>query len=95
MISYNVKLNFNSYEERERYLKTLELQRFIFNKCSECHFGAKKNSLTELHNKFYKSFREKYPDSPSNIVIHTIQNVLSCYRSIKSNKHKIDKAPEK
>lgn len=95
MLSYNVKLNFASIEDKNRYVKTLELQRFIFNECSKCHFGAKKNSLIDLHKKFYKSFREKYPEIPSNIIIHTIQNVLSCYRSIKSNKHKIKKAPEK
>lgn len=95
MISYSVKLNFESPEEKGRYLKTLELQKFVFNECSECHFGATKNSLVELHQKFYKQFREKYPEIPSNIVIHTIQNVLSCYRSIKSNKHKLTEAPKK
>ncbi|MEK6883728.1 MAG: hypothetical protein AABY22_29135, partial [Nanoarchaeota archaeon] len=95
MISYNVKLNFNSEEDTGKYLKTLEYQRFTFNECSKCHFGEAKNSIIELHNKFYKNFRAKYPEIPSNIVIHTIQNVLSAYRSIKSNKHKIVKPCEK
>ena len=95
MLSYNVKLNFDSIEDEGKYHKTLEFQRFTYNKCSECHFGAKINSLIELHNKFYKPFREKNPEIPSNIVIHTIQEVLSSYRSIKSNKHKIDKPPQK
>jgi putative transposase len=90
VLSYNVELNFSSEDDRLRYIKTLEYQRFVFNECSKCHFGAKKNSITYLHNKFYKQFREKYPEIPSNIVIHTIQNVLSAYRSIKSNKHKIE-----
>lgn len=95
MVSYNVKLNFISKEDNDRYLNTLELQRFTYNECSKCHFGATKNSLVELHNKFYKEFRNKYPEIPSNIVIHTIQEVLSSYRSIKSNKHKITEPPEK
>lgn len=95
MLSYNVKLNFNSKEDRERYLKTLESQRFTWNECSKCHFGSKQNSLIELHNKFYKPFREKYPKIPSNIIIHTIQEVLSSYRSIKSNKHKLKQIPKK
>lgn len=95
VLSYNVKLNFNSIEDKNRYSKTLEFQRFTYNECSKCHFGAKMNSLIELHNKFYKPFREKYPEIPSNIVIHTIQEVLSSYRSIKSNKHKINKPTEK
>jgi IS605 OrfB family transposase len=95
VLSYNVKLNFDSIEDKNRYSKTLEFQRFTYNECSKCHFGAKTNSLVKLHNKFYKQFREKYPEIPSNIVIHTIQEVLSSYRSIKSNKHKIDKPPQK
>jgi len=95
VLSYNVKLIFNSVEDKNRYSKTLEFQRFTYNECSKCHFGAKINSLIELHNKFYKPFREKYPEIPSNIVIHTIQEVLSSYRSIKSNKDKVNKPPQK
>lgn len=95
MISYNVKLIFDSIEDKSRYLETLESQKFTYNECSKVHFTDKKNSLIELHNKFYKSFREKHPEVPSNIVIHTIQEVLSSYRSIKSNKRKINKPPEK
>ena len=95
MLSYNVKLNFDSIEDKNRYSKTLEFQRFTYNECSKCHFGAKTNSLVKLHNKFYKQFREKYPEIPSNIVIHTIQEVLSSYRSIKSNRHKISNPPKK
>ena len=95
MLSYNVKLNFDSIENKDKYRKTLEFQRLTYNECSKCHFGASKNSIVDLHNKFYKSFREKYPEIPSNIVIHTIQEVLSSYRSIKSNNHKITKPTEK
>ena len=95
MLSYHVKLNFNSIEDQNRYLRTLEFQRFTYNECSKSHFRSKNNSLVKLHNKFYKSFREKYPEIPSNIVIHTIQEVLSSYRSIKSNKHKINTFAEK
>ncbi len=42
MLSYNVKLNFNSQEDIERYSKTIELQKFTYNECSKCHFGNKK-----------------------------------------------------
>ncbi|MFA7301993.1 MAG: transposase [Candidatus Shapirobacteria bacterium] len=95
MLSYNVKLFFNSAEDQDVYKQTLEVQKFTYNEASKVHFGVAKNSLVELHNKFYKPFREKYPEIPSNIVIHTIQEVLSAYRSIKSNKHEIDKPIEK
>lgn len=95
VLGYNVKLNFRSAEEENIYSNTLESQRFTYNECSKLHFGAKSNSLVGLHNKFYKPFREKYPEIPSNVVIHTIQEVLSSYRSIKSNNHRITKPPEK
>ena len=95
VISYNIKLFFDSPHDQNVYKQTLEVQKFTYNEASKIHFGSKNNSLVELHNKFYKLFREKYPDIPSNIVIHTIQEVLSAYRSIKSNKHKIDKPIKK
>ena len=95
MVSYNIKLNFDSAENRARYVETLQLQRFTYNECSKTQFSAPKNSLVDLHNEFYKPFRAEYPDIPSNIIIHTIQEVLSSYRSIKSNKQKLTNPPEK
>lgn len=94
MITYNVKLEFND-NDKERYLRTLKLQRFTWNECSKIQFKEPKNSLIILHNKFYKQFRKQNPEIPSNIIIHTIQEVLSAYRSIKSNEHKITEVPQK
>lgn len=94
MLTYSVKLTFQSQEEKSRMIKTLEGQRFAFNEASKIHFGngeKRKNSIVELHSKFYKDFRAKNPDSLADIIIQAEQECLSSYRSIKSNKHKIDK----
>lgn len=94
MLTYSVKLQFSCQKEKERMIKTLEGQRFAFNEASKIHFGngeKRKNSIVELHSKFYKEFRAKNLDSLADITIQAEQECLSSYRSIKSNKHKIDK----
>lgn len=74
----------------------LEKQRFAWNECSKVKFEKiEKNSITELHKEFYQKFRNKYPEVPSQVVISAEQDVLSTFRSIKSNKHKIESHPEK
>lgn len=93
MLTYNVKLAFQNQEEKSRMIKTLEGQRLAFNEASKIHFGngeKRKNSIVELHSKFYKEFRAKNPDSLADVTIQAEQECLSCYRSIKSNKHKIE-----
>jgi IS605 OrfB family transposase len=98
MLTYSVKLNFNNLEEKSRMIKTLEGQRFAFNEASKIHYGKgekRKNSIVELHAKFYKNFRENNPDSLADITIQAEQECLSSYRSIKSNKQKISKPIQK
>ncbi len=95
MLTYSVKLSFASQEEKDRLFKTLEGQRFAFNEASKVHFGDGKtkikNSIVELHAKFYKEFRKNNQECMADIVIAGEQECLSSYRSVKSNKHKIDK----
>lgn len=95
MKTYNARLIFDSPEDREKVLHTLEAQRFTFNECSKVKLGIKKNSIVDLHEAFYKSFREKNPHITSGVVIRAQQEVLATYRSIKSNKHKLFTAPVK
>ncbi|MFA5043110.1 MAG: transposase [Kiritimatiellia bacterium] len=95
MLTYNTRVIFQSQEEKERILKTLEMQRFAFNEASKAHFGAAKNSIVDLHAKFYRKFRAENPNSLADITIQAEQECLSAYRSIKSNKHEIDKPIEK
>jgi len=94
MLTYNVKLTFSCQEEKSRMIQTLKGQRFAFNEASKIHYGdgsKKKNSIVELHKKFYKSFRANNLNSLADITIQAEQECLSAYRSVKSNKHKIDK----
>ena len=91
-LTYNTRLVFQSDSNKDKIAKMLESQRFAWNECSKIKFEHKlKNSIVELHGKFYQNFRKSQPEIPSQVVISAEQSVLSAYRSVKSNKHKIDK----
>ncbi len=95
-LTYNTRLVFSSSKDKENIIKILKKQRFAWNECSKVKFkSVPKNSIVDLHSAFYRNFRDRYPKIPSQIVISAEQNVLSAYRSIKSNKQKLDKPPEK
>lgn len=97
-LTYNAELVFQSQEDFEKILGVLKAEQQVFNEASKLHFGdgsKVKNSIIDLHSKFYRSFREKNPEIPSQIVIRGEQACLSAYKAIKSNKHKIDKAIQK
>lgn len=95
-LTYNTRLIFDSDEDHKRLVFMLECQRFAWNECSKVKFhSVSKNSIVELHTKFYTKFRILNPEIPSQVIISAEQSVLSTYRSIKSKKHKIEKPPEK
>lgn len=94
-LTYNTRLVFQSDSDNDKIVKMLERQRFTWNECSKVKFNIVKNSIVELHSAFYTKFRQSQPEIPSQVVISAEQSVLSAYRSIKSNKQKLDKPPEK
>lgn len=95
-VTYNTKLIFQDPFEKEKIVRMLEGQRSAWNECSRVKFEfVPKNSISELHNKFYHEFRKKNPEIPSQVVNATQNSVMSVFRSIKSKKHKIKRAPEK
>lgn len=95
-LTYNTKLIFDNDSEKEKIIEILNIEKFAYNECSKVRFNeVKRNSIVELHNLFYHKFRESQPQIPSQIIIRAEQEVLSNYRSIKSNKHKIHKPVEK
>lgn len=94
-VSYSTRLVLKGKEDKQKLLKMLESQRFAWNECSKTKFNIKNNSIVELHAAFYRKFRDSNPEIPSQVIISAEQSVLSIYRSIKSNKRKINKAPEK
>lgn len=95
MITYNTRLLAENKENERLLREILEMEKFVFNKCSKEHFGSKKNSLVLLHSKVYKNVRAEKPEIPSQVILKGEQSCLSAYRGIKSNKHKIDKPIEK
>ena len=46
--------------------------------------------LKSFHNRLYKEQREKFPKLPSQMCIRVYKALLSNYKTVKSNKHKID-----
>lgn len=94
-LTYNTRLVFQTDFDKNKIVKMLEGQRFVWNECSKVKFNIVKNSIVELHSAFYTKFRQSQPEIPSQVVISAEQSVLSAYRSIKSNKQKLDKPPEK
>lgn len=75
--------------------RTLEMERLAFNEASKINFKLKKNSIVDLHSKFYKNFRKSQANSLADVVVQAENECLSAYRSVKSNRHKITKPIEK
>lgn len=94
-LTYNTKLIFNCDNDKSNIIKMLQSQLLAWNECAKIQFTLSKNSIVDLHSKFYKSFRETNPSIPSQVVISAEQSVLSTFRTIKSNKHKIKTPPTK
>ena len=88
-ITYNTKIIFGTQDDEKNLIKMLEAQLFAWNYCSKIQYDLPNNSIVDLHANFYKRFRKEHPYIPSQIVISAEQSVLSTYRTIKSNKHKI------
>jgi len=84
MITYNTTILGDSQELK----KLLEFHRFVFNYASKQQLPEQKNSLVVLHSKVYHNVRKSNPEIPSQVVIKAEQEVLSSYRSAKSNNHK-------
>lgn len=94
-LTYNTRLLFKDDSDKNKIVGMLEKQRFAWNECSKVKFNIPTNSIVLLHGQFYNEFRKSQPEIPSQVVISAEQSVLSAYRSIKSNKQKLKKPPEK
>ena len=91
MKTYNVKLKFKNDEEKQSLIKTLELKRDAFNEISVIRFGMKKcNGIMPLHQRSYYAIRKQFPKLPSQFVIKAEHDVISKYKSIRSNQQRID-----
>lgn len=88
ILTYNVRLEFKSEDNKEQILKILEYHQTIWNFVSGNIFKNKKKKLDRkvIHDKNYKKCRKLVPEAPSQLVIRVLNSVYAAYKAIKSNK---------
>jgi len=95
LLTYNARLIFGKPEDFSAVREVLEWHKEATNAALKAHFGAKRNSITDLHDKFYAPFRASRPEIPAQIVVRAINECLANYRSAKSNRHILTGPPVK
>lgn len=86
-----------SEEDKAYFLSILKEKQACFNFLSKELYALEWNrflSIKKLHDRFYYSLKEKFPNLLTQILIKVEQEVLATYKTVKSNQHQIDKAPE-
>lgn len=86
-----------SEEDKAYFLSILKEKRECFNFLSRELYALEWNrflSIKLIHDRFYYALKEKFPNLLTQILIKVEQEVIAIYKSIKSNRHQIDKAPE-
>jgi len=95
-ITYNIKLQFPNPQEKNFWLNLLKEERSSFNLASEIVFNKHpKINLKEVYDVCYYPIRNSTNLLPAQGANKVIKEVISCYRSIKSNKHNLKDAPKK
>jgi putative transposase len=90
MRTYNVKLKFDKQDDYNNLLESLKLNQAAWNIISEERFAMTGGRLKILHDKCYKKVKQQIPNIPSQFIIKAEQDVIATYKTIKSNKHKLD-----
>lgn len=91
MLCYNTKLITN---DKQFLIDTLCQVKELYNFISDIVFNTenyKKLSYKQIHHLVYDKARAQFPNLPAQIVIRLERNVLANYKSVKANKHNIDK----
>ena len=92
MKTYKAKLMFNNQKIYDFWVRQLCLVRDCYNYSSNIIFNEKVPlGLKSYHNRLYKEQREKFPELPAQMCIRVYKALLANYKTIKKNKHKIDK----
>lgn len=95
-ITYNVELIFPSKSDLDYWSDLMDASMQAYNMCSNIVDSNNiKLGLNEIHKATYSILREEFPIIPSQGVIKIYKDVLSTYRSIRSNKHKNTKIATK
>lgn len=91
MKTYNTKLIFDSEEDKQHLLEVFSAHRDIWNYLSD--FTFKDNQLLSklsgriLHDLTYYKCKDKFPESPSQIIIRAREDVISTFKTLKTNHH--------
>lgn len=93
-VTYTTRLVCDGEDSKE-ILRTLSAEQLAWNVASQTQFVLPKNSIIDLHTRFYKKFREENPEIPAQIVIAAENAVLSAYRSAKSSRVVLKEPPVK
>ena len=82
---------FGNQEIYDYWVSQLCLVRDCWNFASEIVYNEKiPLGLKPFHHRLYRAERERFPELPAQICIKVIKAVLATYRTIKSNKHKLE-----
>jgi len=90
MITYNVKLKFVKQDDYNNLLESLKLNQLAWNIISEERFSMTGGRLKILHDKCYKKVKNSISNIPSQFIIKAEQDVIATYKTIKTNKHKLN-----
>ena len=86
-----------SEKEHKMIFQMLNDKRNCFNIMSEELFKTNwksKLNIKIVHKMFYDKMKERFPQLLTQVIIKTEQEVISTYKTIKANKHKLDSAPQ-
>lgn len=89
VLTYNIKLKFQSQEDNELLISTLIEHQKVWNYMSKYAFKSKKVDKKLLHDKNYHQCRKLFPNCPSQVIIRAKDSVYATYKTIQSNKHKL------
>lgn len=94
-LTYNARLIMDAADFK-KFDNFLEQAQIAYNWCAEY---LKQNNvpldIKTVHNAVYDIMRSKYKELPAQCVIRIYKEVIAAWRSIKSNKHKDAKTPER
>ena len=92
MRTYKVKLEFESQNVKNFWRKRICLVRDCYNYASTIIFNEKiQLGLKPIHNRLYYELRDKFKELPSQMCIQVERALIANYKSVRSNRHKIDK----
>jgi len=92
ILTYNIKLEFLSQEDKDSLIDLLLEHQKVWNHMSEYVFNSKKVDKKIIHDKNYHQCRKLFPNCPSQVIIRAKDSVFATYKTIQSNHQKIEES---